>query len=151
MAFYNRKSPRIPDFDYSNNGFYFVTIFTHDKKCIFGKPDELSHIGMIAWNEISSIEDHYNNVKIDCFVVMPNHIHAIIVIDYRNGISLNTIVGQYKSGVTRKIREICPDMIVWQRSYHDNIIRNENQYQKGWEYIAANPLRWLEDCFYTKD
>ena len=153
VNFYSRKSPRIPDYDYSNNGFYFVTICTHNKECIFGKPEKLSEYGTIAWNEAHSIENHYDNVKVDCCVVMPNHIHAIIVIDHPHGEShgtnLNTIIGQYKSGVTRKIRDISPNLIVWQRSYHDHIIRNEKQYQIIREYIDTNPQRWLEDCFYT--
>ena len=155
MTFYSRKSPRIPDYDYSNSGYYFVTICTHDKKSIFGKPDKLNQYGKITWHDLSSLEKHCSNVKVDIFAVMPNHIHAIIVIDHQDGstdgVNLNTIVGQYKSGVTRKIREICPDLSVWQRSYHDHIIRNEKQYQKIWEYIHTNPLRWMEDCFYVKD
>lgn len=148
MDFYSRKSPRIPNYDYSLNGYYFVTICTHDKECLFGTPEKMNDFGSIAQRDLYAIESHYENVRIDKCVVMPNHIHAIIVIEGAITCDLNTIIGQYKSGVTRKIREFDPNRIVWQRSYHDHIIRNEKQYIKIWEYIENNPLKWEMDCFY---
>ena len=151
MTFFSRKSPRIPKFDYSSSGYYFVTICTYNKNCIFGTTEKLSNFGIIARNDLYAIEKHFDYVRIDRCVIMPNHIHAIIVLEKSFISNLNLIVGQYKSGVTRKIREIAPDTQVWQRSYHDHIIRNEKQYQKIWEYIDTNPLRWKEDCFYQNN
>ena len=151
MAYYKRKSPRIPGFDYSSSNYYFITICTHEHHCIFGLPNCLNQMGIIAETEIMNLSVHYETVLIDKFVVMPNHIHMILVIEEGlNNPNLNQIVAQYKSGVTRKIREILPDMRVWQRSYHDHVIRDQNGYEKIWTYIENNPLKWEEDCFYCK-
>ena len=148
MVFYERKSPRIPNFDYSTCGYYFITICTKDKECIFGTAEQLNDLGVIAQKELIEIEAHYDDIIIDKCVVMPNHVHAIISIQNSGNTNLNTVIGQYKSGVTRKIREICPEKCVWQRSYHDHVIRNEKQYRKIWEYIDNNPKQWELDCFY---
>ena len=151
MVFYERRSPRIPNYDYSSCGYYFITICTKDKKCIFGEADRLNDFGMIAESELIAIEMHYDSIIIDKCVVMPNHVHAIIAIQNSGKSSLNTVIGQYKSGVTRKIRKLDPDRIVWQRSYHDHVIRNRKQYLKIWEYIDNNPTKWELDCFYCKN
>ena len=150
MVFYSRKSPRIPKFDYSMSGYYFITICTKDKQCLFGEAGKPNDYGMIAQTELFDIETHYTNIMVDKCVVMPNHIHAIIVIKDSGNHHLSTVIGQYKSGVTRKIREKLPDKMVWQRSYHDHIIRNEKQYLKIWEYIENNPAKWEMDCFYCQ-
>ena len=127
-----------------------VTICTKDRKCIFGDAGRLNDFGMIAKNELSAIETHYDNIIIDKYVVMPNHIHAIIAIENSGKHSLNTVIGQYKSGVTRKIREFDQGRIVWQRSYHDHVIRTEKQYLKIWEYIDNNPIKWELDCYFVR-
>jgi REP element-mobilizing transposase RayT len=154
MAYYSRKSPRLKDYDYSSENYYFVTICTHDKKCIFGTPEELNALGIIAKTELLQIPSHFDHVKIDQCVVMPNHVHAIVVIGCGNceGTTekLDMIVGQYKSGVTRKIRNLVPEMEVWQRSFHDHVIRSRSSYEKIWEYIAFNPQGWEKDCFYCR-
>lgn len=149
-----RKTARIPGFDYASEHYYFVTICAHERKSIFGAPGDLNQFGKIAEAELKKLESHYRGICVDKMVVMPNHVHAIIVIDCESKDmtypSLNTIVGQYKSGVTRRIREIVPEMIVWQRSYHDHVIRDRIGYEKIWNYIDGNPLKWLEDCYYTE-
>ena len=151
MAYYKRKSPRIPGYDYSSSNYYFITICTQKHRCIFGSPNCLNQMGIIAETEIMNLSVHYETVLIDKFVVMPNHIHMILVIEEGlNNPNLNQIVAQYKSGVTRKIREIFPDIRVWQRSYHDHVIRDQKGYEKIWTYIENNPLKWEEDCFYCK-
>lgn len=149
-----RKSTRIPGFDYSSENYYFVTICTHEKKCIFGTVENLNTLGRIAERDLRELDIHYHGVHIDKMVVMPNHIHAIIVIGCESKDmaypSLNTIIGQCKSGVTRKIRDIAPEMVVWQRSYHDHVIRNHSDYEKIWNYIDGNPQKWMDDCYYIK-
>lgn len=149
-----RKSARIPGYDYSSENYYFITICTHEKESLFGEPGSLNEFGIIAEQDLKRIESHYCGVSIDKLVVMPNHIHAIIVIgcDNKDMVypSLNTIVGQYKSGVTRKIREIAPGTIVWQRSYHDHVIRDRAGYEKIWSYIETNPVKWMDDCYYCE-
>ena len=149
MAYYSRKSARISNYDYSVCNSYFVTICTHNRRCLFGEPDSLNHLGDIAFRDILQIPLHFPSVHIDHFVVMPNHIHLIVTIGSgsRNP-DLNQIIGQYKSGVTRKIRELNPDMDIWQRSFHDHVIRSQKEYEKIWAYIDGNPMNWDKDCFY---
>ena len=76
----NRKRLRIKDFDYSSKNYYFITICTDNRNCIFGNVNNLSKRGYIAESELMKISDHFPNVKVDKYIVMPNHIHAIIVI-----------------------------------------------------------------------
>ena len=120
--------------------------------CIFGNPGKLNIYGEIARSDLQNMVYHFEYLELIKYVVMPNHIHAIIRIgcdkDSGKRPNLNTVVGLYKSGVTRKIREIHPDLVVWQRSFHDHVIRNQQGYEKIWTYIDNNPLKWEEDCFY---
>ena len=149
--FYSRKSPRMQHYDYSTENYYFVTICTHEKKCIFGKNDIKSRAGAIAQRHIQKIEKHYNGAYVDKYVVMPNHVHMILVITKGGEVGLAQIVGQYKSGVTREVRKKQPDIQLWQRSFHDHVIRNQKQYEQIWTYIENNPHKWEEDCFYTEN
>ena len=151
MTFYSRKPTRIPNYDYSSENYYFITICTHNRKCIFGIPDQLSKIGTIAYQEIEAIPLHYESVYIDKFVVMPNHVHMIMVLSNGNNADAKQIIAQYKAGVTRKVRNIYPDINIWQRSFNDNIISNQNSYEKIWLYIEGNPQNWSKDCFYIDD
>ena len=145
--FPSRKNPRLKDFDYSSPNYYFITICTFDKACIFGKPNELNRWGITAGSVLEEIEQHFSNVRIDKYVIMPNHVHMILVLaDFNAGIS--QIVGQYKSSVTRKIRETDPGQKVWQTSFHDHVIRNQKDYERIWLYIDANPQNWDKDCFF---
>ena len=147
MTYYSRKSCRIPNYDYSTSNYYFITICTDHRRCIFGSVEKLSKFGEIAKEEILSIPKHYDGVLVDHFVVMPNHIHMIVVLEEKAP-NLNQIVAQYKSGVSRRIHHLFPDISVWQRSYHDHVIRNQISYENIWNYIQENPLKWVEDCFY---
>ena len=151
MTFYSRKPTRIPYYDYSSENYYFITICTHNRKSLFGKPDQLSKIGAIAHQKIKAIPLHYEHVHIDKFVVMPNHVHMIMVLSKGNQADVEQIIAQYKAGVTRKVRNIYPNIEIWQRSFHDHIIRNQNSYEKIWLYIEGNPQNWHKDCFYTDD
>ena len=144
MAYYSRKSARIPNYDYARDNYYFVTICTHNRRCIFGKPN---CFGIIAEQEIKQLPKHYDSVKIDHYVVMPNHIHMIVVLDKADQ-NLNQIIAQYKSGVSRRIHQLKSDMDIWQRSYHDHVIRDQKSYENIWLYIEANPMNWNNDCFY---
>lgn len=152
MKYLQRKPTRIPKYDYSQNNYYFVTICAQSKACIFGETEELNRFGVIAQEEMEKISSHYSGVFVDKFVIMPNHVHGIFVIDReknsKENISLSQIVGLYKSGVSRKIHAILPSLAVWQRSFHDRVIRNQKEYEMIWMYIETNPIRWKEDCFY---
>ena len=151
MPFYSRKTPRMFGYDYATQNYYFVTICTHNKKCIFGKPGSLSAIGEITQKHLIKIPNIYPGVSIDKFIVMPNHIHAIFVLDGLDTPSLSRIIGQFKMSVTKEIRDNYKIDTVWQRSFHDHIIRNQKDYERIWLYIHGNPQKWNEDCFFSED
>ena len=154
MELPKRKTPRIPGYDYSTENYYFITICTQGKECIFGTIEKKNILGEIAEAELFGIDAHYTGVRVDQASVMPNHIHAIIAIGCENRNiqypSLNTVVGQYKAGVTRRIRQVMPEKVVWQRSYHDHIIRSWAEYEQIWQYVHSNAQKWEADCFYME-
>ena len=146
-----RKSPRIPNYDYSLPNYYFITVCTHEKKCIFGLPGDQTQIGKIVEKHIRNISEYYDTVIVDKYVVMPNHVHMILVLkDAESNPNVPLIIAQFKRGVTKEIHSIEPNMTVWQRSFHDHIIRNQAGYEKIWTYIENNPQKWEEDCFYCR-
>ena len=144
-----RKSPRLKGYDYSTQNYYFVTVCTHQKRCIFGTPQKRNRFGEIAENGLCMIAEHFSGVSVDNYVVMPNHIHAIIVFENAE-VTLPVVVGQYKAFVTKRIHQQSSFETVWQKSFHDHIIRNQKSYERIWEYIETNPNKWEEDCFYTE-
>ena len=93
----------------------------------------------------------YSGVCVDKYVVMPNHIHAILDVGPDNQKNLSNVIGQYKMSVTKLARKKVAGFRVWQRSYHDHVIRNQVGYEKIWAYIENNPLKWEADCFYRND
>ncbi|MBQ8683025.1 MAG: transposase [Clostridia bacterium] len=168
MEYSRRKPTRLRCYNYSNPGGYFVTICTKGKKKLFGEvvgggaldaPQMvLSEIGRVAEQELLSIENYYENVTIDKYVVMPNHIHLLIRITERinpfptKQYDIPNVVGKYKAAVTRHVGNAFMHSVkLWQTSYHDHIIRNEADYRRIWEYIDTNPVKWKEDCFYVAE
>ena len=142
-----RKNPRLKNYDYSSEGIYFITICTYEKMCLFGQPDKHNLYGSYAFQGFQELSLHYPNVVVDKFVVMPNHVHAILDIQ-KSSHNLVRIIGSYKSFVTKEIHAIQPNVKVWQTSFHDHIIRNEKSYQMIWQYVDSNPMNWKKDCFY---
>ena len=156
-----RKTNRLEHYDYARPGAYFITICSKDKQWLFwnvgatiGRPqaaDCLSLYGRIIEQKIAEISKRYTNVSIDNYVIMPNHIHLLLSHYYDDSgramlaptPTLSRIVQQFKGAVTKEIHQS-----VWQKSFHDRIIRNEKEYSKIYEYIDNNPLKWEEDCFY---
>ena len=153
MALPKRKPTRLSGFDYATHNYYFITICTHQKKCIFGKPGDLNDLGRIAYGHMRQIKEHFSCAQIDNFIIMPNHVHAIVIIgeetNAKDAPNLSTVIGQYKASVAKEIHKLYPDMQIWQRSFHDHIIRNQKEYEKIWEYVQYNTQKWEEDCFYT--
>ncbi len=147
--FPQRKHPRLSYYDYSQQNFYFITICTTHKQCIFGTPSALSPMGQVAHTALLEIPQHFPDVSIDKMIVMPNHVHAIIHVA-KAGTHLSTVIGLYKSHVTKTIHSFAPRASVWQSSFHDHVIRNQQDYLRIWEYIDTNPAKWAEDCFYCK-
>jgi REP element-mobilizing transposase RayT len=145
--FPSRKNPRLKDFDYSLPYYYFITVCTWDKECIFGTAKELSPWGKIAKACIDEIERHFPGVRVDKSVVMPNHVHMILALRGENP-GFPYIVAAYKAAVTRMIHKTGPHRKVWQASFHDHVIRNRADYERIWLYIDANPQNWEKDCFF---
>jgi len=164
-----RKPNRLAGYDYSKNGAYFVTICVkgrHEILCAIATDEcnetrtaivgancvrpQLTDIGKIVDSEIKQLSKTYTGVSVDCFVVMPNHIHMIILILDETGQiqfapTVSRIIKQWKGSVTKKI-----GYSIWQKSFHDHIIRNEEDYYQISEYINNNPVNWKEDCFYNE-
>ena len=147
--FPKRKSPRIPGYDYATPNYYFITICTHEKNCIFWSGGKLNTFGQIAFDAAIQISAHFPGNRVDSFVVMPNHIHMILVVE-PGGTDATVVIGQYKSQVSKEIHKIDPKRKIWQISFHDHGIRNYRQYQHIREYIETNPMRWKEDCFFVE-
>jgi len=160
-----RKPTRLKEYDYSTPGAYFITICTKDKKQILSRivgqglapaENKLTAHGEIAKEQIELLEDRYIGIKIEKYVIMPNHIH-ILISNYENAAgasprpTISDIICTFKSITTRMCRKnglALPHM--FQRSFHDHIIRGEKDYKKIWEYIDTNVQRWELDCFYIK-
>ena len=154
IFFHPRKKTRIPSFDYASQNYYFVTICTHNRKNMFGTPMHLNALGQVAKQCMEMIPQYYPNIMVDKFVIMPNHVHGILAIHEPKDnkiINLSKVVGQYKMAVSREFHRDRPNETLWQRSFHDHVIRNQKSYEKIWLYIEANPMKWEEDCFYSKD
>lgn len=162
------KSFRLENYDYSQVGYYFVTICAHDRKMFFGKIKDgkmlLNRIGKTADIYLCSLADHFLNAHTDKYVVMPNHIHAIMVIEesrdtprrvsteaytakFGNMISgsLSSIVKHYKGSVKKWCNKNGYEYFQWQTGYYDHIIRREKDYGDIWEYIDLNPDKWEWD------
>jgi putative transposase len=135
---------RLPGFDYSQPEAYFVAVCTAGHRCSFGEIDNgMMRLGSIGacvqrcWNNIPS---HFPNVALDAFVIMPNHIHGILVFGEAgagHARPLQAVVGAFKSAVSREM-----GFAVWQRGYWDRIIRSEAEWVEMNTYIEANPERW---------
>ena len=151
MDLNKRKSPRIPDYNYAEVNYYFITLCTDQKKCLFHYRGQMNRFGEIAEACIKEIPSHYPGIRVDKYVVMPNHVHLILVVEAKNTAGAVTVIGTYKSSVSRKIHKLMPDLKIWQRSFHDHIIRNQKSYEMIWNYIDTNPMRWHADCFYSEE
>ena len=162
-----RKPIRLPDYDYSSPGAYFVTICTQGRRCVLssirrgalrpcGRPDlRLSRYGKIAEQAFRRVEELYG-VSFDVYVIMPNHVHCICRIGERRATArvaptLGRIVGAYKSIVANGCQKAGWSGALWQRSYHEHVIRDEADLRAIWEYIDANPGKWAEDRYYTTE
>ena len=156
MDLTKRKNIRLHHYNYSSNGAYFITICTKNKENLLWKNvgancvrtlDQLplSKIGIVIENEIYKLNTVYENIKVDKYQIMPNHIHLIIFIyEDSNGRTqfaptISRIIKQFKGSITKQI-----GFSIWQKSFYDRVIRNEKEYQSVWNYIHNNPLKYLE-------
>ena len=149
---HHRRSVRLKGYDYSRAGLYFITICTQNRLCMFGDIQNekiiLNEGGKVAEACISAISDHYSHVRLHQSVVMPNHIHCIIEITPGTSKTVGSIVRGFKIGVTKWFRGNTDIHTVWQRNYHDHIIRDEKSYDQISEYTLNNPLKWRDDRYY---
>jgi REP element-mobilizing transposase RayT len=168
-----RKSNRISDYDYSQYGGYFITICTKDMKQILGKVVEnsfvgvdahidptaqathceLSIIGKIVDKYINNIEKSSTDISVEKYVIMPNHIHMILFVKNAGSMRASTPTSNLISNTVRSLKILTTKEIgtpLWQRSYYDHVIRNEQDFMRIWEYIDNNPLQWDIDKFYNE-
>jgi putative transposase len=166
----HRRSIRLKDYDYTQPGAYFVTMVTRGRECLFGEVvdgamglNDAGEIVQAAWDDLPN---HYGCVVCDAFVVMPNHVHGIVVLNdiavagptvgagFKPGPtqshanhSLAEIVRAFKTFSARRVnaRQNTHSVSVWQRNYYDHIIRNEESLNRIRQYILDNPARWEFD------
>jgi REP element-mobilizing transposase RayT len=188
---YRSESARASWWDYANDGVYFITICTANRDWLFGEISNnemfLSQIGLIVYNEWNISFDMRAELFCDNFVIMPNHIHAILRIEnginknndpvgtygraslqgdddeqqqnkntgvaYRSPKSISSFVAGFKSAATKQINEFrkTPKMPVWQSRFHDHIIRNNDEYQRIYNYIENNIQNWNNDKFFKTE
>lgn len=164
IKFKDKKQYRLPGYDYSGDGYYFITICTRNREHFFGKVMDgrmrLSPIGKIAKYHWRKIPKRFSGIHLDEFIVMPNHLHGIIIIDNcrnapcRNAPrrvptirpliknSLSSIINHYKGAVKNDCKRKGFEYFNWQSRFYDHIIRNEKSLANIQKYIINNPLRW---------
>ena len=190
-----KKKLRLPYYDYKTPGWYFITICTKNREWYFGKINNnviiLSDIGDIVKNYWFKITEHNENIALDEFIVMPNHLHGIVIIkddgkipqigegyftnlskitktipidhlhlvdderdvDFRwkqQKDNLSTVLGGYKSAVSKAVHENITSDFNWQVSFYDHIIRDEDSLENIQDYIFENPLNWENDIEFLK-
>jgi putative transposase len=169
---HHRQSARLKGYDYTQAGAYFVTICAYKRQPLFGKIVDgkmrLSLLGQLVYAEWQKTAVIRPNIYLDAFVVMPNHLHGIIVIFFNEAPlvgatrrvaptlqsgSLGAIIGQFKSVVTKRYRRFRKndDSPIWQRNYYEQIIRNERHLTAVQQYIHNNPANWTDDDYFLAD
>jgi len=140
-----RKPNRMKTYDYASIGMYFLTICSQDRICIFRDPKtfEFKDLGRSVQTGIDLIETKYIGVRVEKYVIMPNHVHILIELQ-QVSVSISTIVSQFKRFVS-----VQAGRTVWQKSFYDHVIRSEDDYQKVWRYIDNNPAKWTEDKYFS--
>ena len=161
----SRKTIRLRKFDYSQPGYYFLTICTLNRSRIFGeivgaiinRPNTqiaLSKYGLIVDDAIKNIPKFYQNIIIEKYVIMPNHIHMILVVKNYIEESGRLIIAPTISNIVKQMKRYTSKKAgfsLWQKSFYDHIIRNEQDYKEIYEYIENNPLKWELDKYFIKE
>ena len=152
-----RKNIRLKDYDYSKAGYYYITMCVQDGHELLWHEEQgvgahiarlLSHIGETVKSAIENIPNFYPNVKIDKYVIMPNHIHMIIILHEdvsgraMRAPTISRIINQMKGHVTKQV-----GFSIWQKLFYDEIIRSEEAYRNIWQYIDNNPAKWAENDY----
>ena len=158
-----RRHPRLDSFDYSTAGAYFITICTQNRRCVLSHivgrglaPAEIQYTayGRIAQEQLLLLEQRYPTLRVDRYVIMPNHIHMILVLEETAGASprptVMDIICAYKSLTTRECKKVQPVEKLFQTSFYEHVIRGQEDYHEITEYIANNPKQWELDALYSK-
>jgi REP element-mobilizing transposase RayT len=161
--FHHRKTIRLQQYDYTRPGAYFITVCLHDRKqYLFGEIADnvmvLNSVGEYARECWLDIPTFYPYVKLDEFVIMPNHVHGILILNSNNielgaanqfqqctSGSIGSIIRGFKVGVTKRLRSINVQTLIWQRNYYEHVIRNEKSFTDIRQYIRDNPASWGND------
>jgi putative transposase len=150
----HRRSIRLKGYDYSQPGAYFLTICTHNREVMFGeivngemKSNEYGEIVLARWHDLPN---HHAHLELDAFVVMPNHVHGIVIIKDVRPIerhSLSEIVRGFKTFSSQQINKKrgTAGIPVWQRNYWEHVVRNQEALNRIRNYILTNPERWHLD------
>jgi REP element-mobilizing transposase RayT len=148
----SRRSLRLPAYDYSQAGAYFITVCTQNRVMLFGKIIDcdvrLNEMGTIVQQSWEDLATHYHDIDLDAFVIMPNHVHGIIILgdqpERRHAIP--EIVRGFKTFFARRVNERAGKRgVLWQRGYYEHVIRNDKALDRIRAYIANNPARWEDD------
>ncbi|TVP88331.1 MAG: transposase [Pseudomonadaceae bacterium] len=160
-----RKSPRLKNFNYQARNIFFITLCTHQRRLYFGSINggemRPSSVGILTRDMWLRLPRHVPGLELLDFVLMPNHLHAIIITPGRSdgqpecfgkprSGSLPTIMRNYKAAVTREVRLTYRVKQLWQRGFYEHVVRDEKDYLRIAEYIAQNPLKWHVDRLYQE-
>ena len=159
-----RKHPRLKHYDYSTAGAYYITICTHSRKCLLSHvvgdscasaKVQYSAYGKIAEEQLFQLEKRSPSLKIDQYIIMPNHIHAILLLEETAGVrsrpAITDIICAYKSLTTRECKKLHPIDKLFQTSFYEHVIRGREDYDEIAEYIANNPKQWELDKLYADE
>jgi putative transposase len=155
---HGRKLPRLHSYDYSTPGAYFVTICVKNRESVFGEIQDrqicINHNGRIIDKCWLDLVNHFNNIELDSYVIMPNHFHGIVIIVGNHDVvgngharslpKLPVVIGSFKAATAKMIHETGKPF-EWQKSYYDRIIRDEDELNRIREYITNNPRNWEKD------
>ena len=159
-----RKHPRLEHYDYSTPGAYFVTICTQNRRCLLSRivgqelssaKPQLTMYGKIAEQQLLLLQKRYPALKIAQYVIMLNHIHAILSLNEHTGCkqhpTITDIICAYKSLTTIACKKAQPIDKLFQASFYEHVIRGQADYDEITEYIANNPKQWELDKLYSKE
>jgi putative transposase len=157
---HHRRSIRLRDYDYSQCGLYFVTVCIYRREWLLGRVRDgvfyPSAAGSVVQRGLETLSLQYPGIAIECWVVMPNHIHFILEIKQRsrnpvsqNPIAIGEFIRQLKYDTTKQINQLrnTPGVKVWQRNYYERIIWDDRAHRTIANYIHQNPKRWTMDTF----
>lgn len=150
---------RLQNADYNENGTYFITLCTQNKRCVLsviedspeGPAVKLLPYGEIAEKYINQLNDFYSDISIDRYVIMPNHIHILLSVEKDRGL-VSSVQNSSISKFISTFKRFCNKVYgrnIWQYRSYDHIIRSEKDYEEHANYIYYNPFRWCYDELYT--